>query len=513
MQQYSHIAKTFDGSDFCARHLLEIAGNGFHAFPIRSGTKKADWRGWSSWCRRPPRPDQITRWQERHGHYGLAIATGYTCFAIDSDEEDSHRAAEVAALVEAALGPTSLLRVGRSPRWVRVYRTGTMPLRSRRLAPTVELIADGRYFVAHGIHPDTGRPYTWPDRAPEDCPLADVPAVGIDRITRFAALLAGLYGLPAPNIDETDAGDTSEDTPTRSRPGSQGRTQRYTISPNLPHPRNAQGRVCDGREAYLSRCVYAAFCAGVTEAANIADAATADLTRVKRGGTHPWTHADALAKARALIARGKPRPTRHVIMSDEPWTPAELADFQHAVNALGARGALAPAAVIVSHAMLDYARTSGVCCASSATLAAALGCSLSAVKTARRALIAAGFWNASNNRGGRALGADYRPVIVGPTHLADQLADGAISPRTRNSAASLHPINRFGCELASPGEARDGNPRSASDVDLSSSLGSSCSSEAASPRCHPQREPGATIRVAQVPPAFRPPFLKEGGEA
>lgn len=510
-----------NASAFCRLHLAATVANGFHAFPIRPGTKKAEWRGWSSWCRRPPRPDQIARWRDRHGHYGLAIATGHACVAIDSDEEDPRRAAEIAALAESALGTTPLVRIGRAPRWVRVYRPGTAPIRSQRLAPTVELIAAGRYFVAHGIHPGTGQPYTWPDRAPETCPLAEVPAVENDQIARFVTLLAGLYGLPVPILGPDGIlGDASADAPAICTSGGRSKALRYAARPDLRHPHDAQGRVRDGREGYLTRCVYAAYCAGAEAAADIAGvawarfAATADLTRGKRDGPHPWTHADALSKARALLARGKPRPARRAMVVDEPWTPAQLADFQHAVDACGARGALAPSAVAVSHAMLAYARTSGVCCASPATLAAVVGLSLSAVKTARRALIAAGFWSASNNRGGRALGADYRPVVVVPTHLVGKPTfHRTIPPRTGNGAESMHPSNRFGCELPSPGEARDGTPRSARDPDSSSSLGSSAGSVAASPACHPQREPGAAIRVAQVPPASAPAFRKVGDEA
>ncbi len=509
-----------DETAFCRQHLAAVAASGFHAFPIRPGTKKAEWRGWSSWCRHPPRPDQITRWRERHGHYGLAVATGQTCIAIDSDDEDPYRAAEVAALADAALGPTPLVRVGRPPRWVRVYRPGTTPMRSRRLAPTVELIADGRYFVAHGIHPGTGQPYTWPDGAPETCPLAAVPVVRTDQIARFAALLAGLYGVPVPALDGGDAADMSEGPPSTGRPGARGRTARYTIRPDLPHPRNAQGRICDGREAYLARCVYAAFCAGATEAADIADAAwarfaaTTDLTRGKHDGPHPWIYADALIKAQALLARGKPRPARRAMVVEVALPPDQLAAFRHAVDACGARGALAPSAVLVSDAMLTYAQTSGICCASPATLAVVVGLSLSAVKTARRSLIAAGFWSASNTRGGRTRSADYQPVLLAAEHAdGEPAADRTIPPQAGNGADLLHPKYRFGCDLSPQDGARDGTPRSASDVDLSSSLGSSSGSEAASPGCHAQRESGAAIRVAQVPPAAAPAFRKVGDEA
>jgi hypothetical protein len=184
---------------------------------------------------------------------------------------------------------------------------------------------------------------------------------------------------------------------------------------------------------------------------------------------------------------------------EEAWAPAQRAAFRHAVDAHGARGALAPSAVAVSHAMLEYARTSGVCCASPATLAAVVGSSLSAVKTARRALIAAGLWSASNTQGGRARGADYRPVLA--VTDGEPAADRTVPPPTGNGADLLHPKYRFGCELPPPDEAMDGTPRSASDLDPSLSLGSPFGSKAASLRCHAERAPGAAIRVAPVPPA------------
>ncbi|MRI56839.1 hypothetical protein D8770_23175 [Methylobacterium sp. DB1607] len=78
---------------FCRLHLAAIAAKGNYPFPIWPGTKKTDWNDWPVWCRRPPQPNQIARWRERHGHYGLAIATGYACIAIENDEEGPHRSA------------------------------------------------------------------------------------------------------------------------------------------------------------------------------------------------------------------------------------------------------------------------------------------------------------------------------------------------------------------------------------------------------------------------------------
>ena len=59
------------------------------------------------------------------------------------------------------LGDTPALRIGRAPKRLLVYRAAE-PFRGIRRAP-LELLGLGQQFVAHAIHPDTGRPYDWPE--------------------------------------------------------------------------------------------------------------------------------------------------------------------------------------------------------------------------------------------------------------------------------------------------------------------------------------------------------------
>jgi hypothetical protein len=68
------------------------------------------------------------------------------------------------------LGDTPLVRYGRRPRAMLVYRMAT-PFRSRRVGP-LDAMGSGRQFVAFGIHPITGQPYEWEGASPADTPMA-----------------------------------------------------------------------------------------------------------------------------------------------------------------------------------------------------------------------------------------------------------------------------------------------------------------------------------------------------
>ena len=75
-----------------------------------------------------------------------------------------------------------LVRFGRSPKRCIPFRTNT-PFRKivvNLVAPDgagekLELLADGQQFVAHGIHPDTGKPYSWHGGEPGEIRHDDLP--------------------------------------------------------------------------------------------------------------------------------------------------------------------------------------------------------------------------------------------------------------------------------------------------------------------------------------------------
>lgn len=117
---------------------------------------------------------------------GVGVKTGNGLALIDADALDAADAATIRELVEANLGHLPR-RIGRAPKagyLVRVegdFRYARVEFgpwinegKRSRLRDRVEVLYEGRQFVADGVHPVTGTPYEWPDGVPR---LADVPLV------------------------------------------------------------------------------------------------------------------------------------------------------------------------------------------------------------------------------------------------------------------------------------------------------------------------------------------------
>lgn len=94
---------------------------------------------------------------------GVGIRTGDGLVALDIDTLDEELATQIHGLADLNLGETST-RIGRAPKRLLLYATAdTIPYRRVKFAGgLVELLSDDRQFVAHGIHPVTGKPYHWP---------------------------------------------------------------------------------------------------------------------------------------------------------------------------------------------------------------------------------------------------------------------------------------------------------------------------------------------------------------
>lgn len=122
---------------------------------------------------------------------GVGIKTGRGLALIDADTLNPDRAATIRAAVERHFGILPL-RIGRAPKagyLVRVdgeFQYARVEFGERdakgRLKDRVEILYEGRQFVAHGVHPDTGKPYHWPDGVPA---LADVPTVSAASLLAF----------------------------------------------------------------------------------------------------------------------------------------------------------------------------------------------------------------------------------------------------------------------------------------------------------------------------------------
>jgi putative DNA primase/helicase len=157
----------------------------------------------SSWQEKCPKatPADIMLYSKQYpDHTNTGIACG-KIGGIDIDIPDPELSAERIARAQELFGPTPLLRIGKSPKTLLVYRLeaphdkfstpelwfGDDP-DNKEMKVQVEFLGSPRQqFVGFGIHPDTREEYQWPDKSLLDVPLADVPLVKLELLQQFCS--------------------------------------------------------------------------------------------------------------------------------------------------------------------------------------------------------------------------------------------------------------------------------------------------------------------------------------
>lgn len=148
----------------------------------------------------------LTRWAGMGA--GIGIKTGQGLIGIDCDTLDVDRARIIAKAL-AKHFPALPMRVGRAPKFLVPLRISE-PLRymrvefgelddKGRLKDRVEILSDGRQFVAAGTHPGTGKPYTWPRPL---VPLEQLPIVPAGSVVAFLEELRQLLPAAKPLVTE-----------------------------------------------------------------------------------------------------------------------------------------------------------------------------------------------------------------------------------------------------------------------------------------------------------------------
>jgi hypothetical protein len=154
--------------------------------------------GWQDKCQSAT-PDDILRWPQQFADH---TNTGILCGkigGIDIDICDPDISAERIARAQGLFGATSLIRIGRAPKTLLVYRLEVPhdkfstpelwfgdDVDNREMKAQVEFLGSPRQqFVGYGIHPDTRESYCWPEKSLLDIPLADIPAVTLDILQQF----------------------------------------------------------------------------------------------------------------------------------------------------------------------------------------------------------------------------------------------------------------------------------------------------------------------------------------
>lgn len=182
---------------YLAQHGARLIDQGYTVVPIQPGKKAPGFDGWQR--ARSTKP-QLDEWIN-HGHRysGVGILTKHTP-AIDIDVRDEEVAVVMEARVQEVIG-AGPLRIGRAPKRLMLFRTDE-PFRKMRSTKyrdewgdehQIEILGDGQQFVAFHKHPDTGKPYTWPNGdSPLNVRATDLPAVTAEQcqaiIEHFEAL-------------------------------------------------------------------------------------------------------------------------------------------------------------------------------------------------------------------------------------------------------------------------------------------------------------------------------------
>jgi hypothetical protein len=175
---------------YMARFGARLVDNGYPVLPIMPGTKKPGqfkrgaWRDYPGWIKHGTRPTsehELIVWSG-WPDAGIGIPTG-TVIGVDIDVRDAATASRLEQLTREMLGDTPAVRFGMPPKRLLVYHAAD-PLSGMKAHP-IEVLGLGQQFVAFADHPDTKRPYDWPQESPADLPSESLPLVDEATIRAF----------------------------------------------------------------------------------------------------------------------------------------------------------------------------------------------------------------------------------------------------------------------------------------------------------------------------------------
>ena len=154
------------------------------------------WTGYD-WLGFQPTEQTLAQWHSWGASVG--VLTGQGLVAIDGDVTDPLASPRVEEIIFDVVGVRAPKRVGRAPKFLLLFRvTDDVPYSAVQFRTAteakarVEVLYEGRQFVAHGAHPATGRPYTWEgDRGVPD--REELPLIRPDQIEEILARIAAEF--------------------------------------------------------------------------------------------------------------------------------------------------------------------------------------------------------------------------------------------------------------------------------------------------------------------------------
>ncbi|QQM06121.1 hypothetical protein I8G32_04701 [Rhodopseudomonas palustris] len=174
------------------------------------------WYGYD-WLNQPdPDEHDLARWQRMGAGVGIMTGGPLNLIAVDADTLDQACAGKVMIAGMKHFGSTPV-RIGRAPKAVYLIRV-TEPIQYCRVefgplndegrrVDRVELLSDGRQFVAHGIHPVTKKPYVWTTPL---CHVDKLPVVTPQQLAAFMDELRQILPNTGPLVTEGATTEVSQ---------------------------------------------------------------------------------------------------------------------------------------------------------------------------------------------------------------------------------------------------------------------------------------------------------------
>src|SRR5574337_850534 len=216
-----------------------LAANGWHPLPIIAGQKRPSVRDWSRFATRGASPatvHELAAWERGHsGAPGTGVACG-NVVAIDVDVEHRPTVDAIERIAFEVFGETPFIRVGRAPRETLIYRAAESI--AKQSFAGLDILGAGSQFVAFAIHPDTSALYEWiGDETPLTARPGEAPEITTAHAKEFPSRVSRVIELAKPGSRA-------------ARHGAGGGMSAITV--------NEAGKVVDGRDAFLSNCIYRA---------------------------------------------------------------------------------------------------------------------------------------------------------------------------------------------------------------------------------------------------------------
>jgi len=153
---------------------LALHAQGWRPIPLHPETKVPAEGGWHLRNAQPwdDRELRLAVIHHRDDACGLAIPASH--MALDLDVTDASAARRLGELADEHIGVTPLVRTGRPPKTVRLYRAGGTVVSTK--PHPIEVYSGTGQVAVFGWHAKAGKPYTWDAATPLDL-AADDPAI------------------------------------------------------------------------------------------------------------------------------------------------------------------------------------------------------------------------------------------------------------------------------------------------------------------------------------------------